>query len=60
MACPAAFASHSVWIDKHQYADAERKLHSKVIMCWFRPISAASQLEQIVHFAMRFWGAQQI
>lgn len=32
MACPVALASQRVWVDKHQYVDAERKLHSKVIL----------------------------
>lgn len=30
MACPVALASQHVWVDKHSYVDAERKLHSKV------------------------------
>lgn len=35
MACPVALASQRVWVDKRQYVEAERKLHSKVILRCF-------------------------
>lgn len=38
MACPIALASERVWVDKHQYVEAERKLHSKVNSHAFRPL----------------------